>query len=83
MPLIQDIDLLYPAATILLDLTADEEFIENVAKVMIKFGVFEYVIYDKLSLLIHLNSRLGTSQMKKLRDLFIGMVLNLACNIED
>ena len=26
---------------------------------------------------------LNTTQLKKLRDLFIGMILNLTCNIED
>ena len=30
-----------------------------------------------------MSCNLNTTQLKKLRDLFIGMVLNLTCNIED
>ena len=28
-------------------------------------------------------ANLNTNQLKKLRDLFIGMILNLTCNIEE
>ena len=36
-----------------------------------------------MSYLISKSTKLATTQLKKLRDLFIGIVLNLACNIED
>jgi hypothetical protein len=45
--------------------------------------MFKYVVYDQLSFLINKNTKLATTQLKKLRDLFIGIVLNLACNIEE
>jgi hypothetical protein len=67
----------------LLDLTANEQFIEKIAKNMLQYNMFEYVVYDQLSYLINKNTKLATTQLKKLRDLFIGIVLNLACNIEE
>ena len=78
---IQDMEILYPAATILLDLTANEDHIEEICASMQRHNLFKYIISDKLDQLMH--SDLRSTQMKKLRDLFIGMVLNLTCNIED
>ena len=46
-------------------------------------AMFDYVINDKLMQLIDPQALLRTTQLKKLRDLFIGIVLNLTCNIED
>lgn len=34
-------------------------------------------------MLLNFSSSLQTTQLKKLRDLFIGMTLNLTCNIDD
>ena len=76
-------DLLYPAATVLLDLTANEEKVEEMVNLMIGKKIFEYIIYDKLMYMINKNAIIKDTQLKKLRDLFIGMVLNLACNVED
>jgi hypothetical protein len=50
---------------------------------MKQLGLFNYVINDKLTQLIDQRALLRTTKMKKLRDLFIGIVLNLTCNIED
>ena len=44
-------------------------------------NMFSYIVFDKLEQLMKCS--LHTTQLKKLRDLFIGMILNLTCNIED
>lgn len=75
--------MLYPAATILLDLTANEEKIEVVCDHCSRLDLYTYIIQDKLSQLLEHGDDLKTTQLKKLRDLFIGMTLNLACNIEN
>jgi hypothetical protein len=76
-------EMLYPAATILLDLTANEERIEEVCEHCRRHDMFDYIIHDKLDQLLNCPDQLTTTQLKKLRDLFIGMTLNLACNIEN
>lgn len=76
-------DILYPAATVLLDLTANEEKVEDMVNLMINENLFDYIIKDKLMPLINKNAIINGTQLKKLRDLFIGIVLNLACNVED
>ena len=50
---------------------------------MLAYNVFEDLIRDKLRYLLSPGAILETQQLKKLKDLFMGMVLNLACNIED
>ena len=45
--------------------------------------MFDYIIHVQLSHLMSPQTKLDTSQLKKLRDLFIGIVLNMSCNIED
>lgn len=79
---IQDMETLYPAATILLDLTANEEKVDEICSFCREKGMFSYIIQDKLQQLLSQSDRLHSTQLKKLRDLFIGMTLNLACNVE-
>lgn len=79
----KDIESLYSAATILLDLTANEEQVEQISKQMLAYHVFEDIVKDKLRYLMHPQAVLETPQLKKLKDLFMGMVLNLTCNIEE
>ena len=55
-PEICDMDLLYPAATILLDLTANEEKVEEMVSLMVKHKMFDFIIKEKLMLLIHKNA---------------------------
>jgi hypothetical protein len=50
--IIQEIDTLYPAATILLDLTANEERIEEVCVHCKRHNMFEFIINDKLKQLL-------------------------------
>jgi hypothetical protein len=48
---------------------------------MIKHDMYAHIIKYQLPILM--NQELRQTQLRKLRDLFIGMVLNLTCNIED
>ena len=71
--------ILYPSATVLLDMTANENCIEKVAGMMMRHDMFEFVLHQLRELL----KFKPTSQMpSKLRDLLIGVILNLACNVE-
>lgn len=79
----KEIDMLYAAATILLDLTANEENIEKVSENCQRHDMFRFIIQDNLIMLLDHEDSLKTTQLKKLRDLFIGMTLNLTCNIDD
>jgi hypothetical protein len=47
-PIIQNIEMLYSAATILLDLSANEQYIDRISASMRRLGMFDYVINDKL-----------------------------------
>jgi hypothetical protein len=80
---IKDVEMLYAAATILLDLSADEEKIEKVSLNCNKYGLFSFIINHKLNKFLNHSDALKTTQLKKLRDLFIGMTLNLTCNIDE
>jgi len=48
---------------------------------MIKHDMYAYIIQYQLPIMVNQDFR--QTQLRKLRDLFIGMVLNLTCNIED
>jgi hypothetical protein len=73
-------EVLYSSATVLLDLCANEQFIIDISELMKSKDMFN-IICHYLSLLM--NEKLKTTQLKKLRDLFMGIILNLACNIEN
>ena len=74
----------YPAATVLLDLTANENCIEKVAKLIKDRNLFD-VIVQELDLAFKRKFS-STSPQKvyynRFRDLMIGIVLNLTCNVE-
>ena len=61
MPIFIDLDILYSAATILLDLSANDSYIERIGKQMLRLGMFKYVFEDKLAQLIHRNTKLNTT----------------------
>lgn len=71
--------ILYPAATVLLDMTANENCIEKVAELMLQNDMFEFVLSQLKELL---RFKPESQLHSKLRDLLIGVVLNLACNVE-
>ncbi|CDW74517.1 UNKNOWN [Stylonychia lemnae] len=77
---VNETQVLYATATVLLDLTANEDCLEKVAQLMRDHNLLEFV-YNKLNNFIRLNPQ--DSQYQKLRDLFIGILLNLACNVEN
>ena len=58
---IQNMEILYPAATILLDLTANENLIEQVSVCMKKHNMFNYIIQDKLIHLMDPQANLNTT----------------------
>ena len=75
----------YPAATVLLDLTANENCIERVAELVMKYDLLNIVITE---LEISLQSRTQKASASKVyysrfRDLMIGIILNLTCNVEN
>ena len=75
----------YPAATVLLDLTANENCIERVAELVMKYDLLNIVITE---LEISLQSRTKKASASKVyysrfRDLMIGIILNLTCNVEN
>ena len=74
----------YPAATVLLDLTANEACIETVAQLIKSKGLFDVVMHE---LDLALKRKVSKSNPNKVylnrfRDLMIGIVLNLTCNVE-
>lgn len=78
---IRVVDLLYPAATVLLDLTANDQLIDQLSVDLKKWDIFNFIINKMLPKLTCV--QYPDCQTKKMRDLFIGIVLNLTCNIED
>ena len=75
----------YPAATVLLDLTANEQCIEQVALLVMEHNILEIVIQE---LEISLQRRMPKACADKVyycrfRDLMIGIILNLTCNVEN
>jgi hypothetical protein len=74
----------YPAATVLLDLTANENCIEKVAQLIKERSLFDIILRE---LELALQRKVSKSDPKKVylnrfRDLMIGIVLNLTCNVE-
>ncbi len=72
------------AVTVLLDLTASEAALDRVAQYLKSHSMFEF-IFKELTALLHrsllANSDKGDKQ-RRFRDLLIGIVLNLACNVD-
>lgn len=75
----------YPAATVLLDLTASEICIESVAVMVKNKDLLTVVIKelkDALSKKVPKNA-VNRVYLNRYRDLMIGIVLNLTCNVEN
>ena len=73
-------NVLYPAATVLLDLTANENCIELVADGLVRNQMLDFLC-SMLRELLEKDIKNGFQM--KLRDLFLGILLNLSCNVED
>jgi hypothetical protein len=71
---------LYASATVLLDMTASETCIEEVSKLLYDKKMFPFIVGKLLNLM---GRNLVLTHMTKLRDLFVGIVLNLTCNVEN
>jgi len=74
----------YPGATVLLDLTANEQCIEKVAQMMKERGLYD-VIVRELEISMARKVPKGCPekiQYNRYRDLMIGIILNLTCNVE-
>ena len=74
----------YPAATVLLDLTANEGCIEKVAGLIQAKDLFQVIVTE---LEVALARKIGKTcpnrvYLNRYRDLMIGIVLNLTCNVE-
>lgn len=74
----------YPAATVLLDLTANETCIEKVANLIKEKQIFNIIIRElDESLKRHIpKGSPNKVHLNRYRDLMIGIVLNLTCNVE-
>lgn len=76
----------YPAATVLLDLTANETCIERVAELVMHHDMLGIVIKELELSLQRRNKNLGSTNkvyLSRFRDLMIGIILNLTCNVEN
>ncbi|CDW90949.1 UNKNOWN [Stylonychia lemnae] len=74
----------YPAATVLLDLTANENCIEKVAFLIKDKDLFDVILVEleeSLQRKVPKNSP-NKVYLNRFRDLMIGIVLNLTCNVE-
>ena len=74
----------YPAATVLLDLTANEQCIEKVAKLILQKEMLPVVV-SELKQFINLKVPKQAANrvfLTRYRDLMIGIILNLTCNVE-
>ena len=74
----------YPAATVLLDLTANENCIEKVAHLIRSKDLFDVImreLEEALQRKVPKNSP-HKVYLNRFRDLMIGIVLNLTCNVE-
>ncbi len=78
------IQIKYPAATVLLDLTANEQCIEKVAKLIEQRDLFKVIIRELELALERKVKRNSPNKVyyNRFRDLMIGIVLNLTCNVE-
>jgi hypothetical protein len=74
----------YPAATVLLDLTANEQCIDKVAKLVKDMDLFKVIIVELENSLNRKVSKSNANRVyfNRFRDLMIGIVLNLTCNVE-
>ena len=70
----------YPGATVLLDLTANEEIFERVASLMGKYGLFKTVLYELGEAFGRGKVKILPANFDRYRDLLIGIVLNMTCN---
>lgn len=75
----------YPAATVLLDLTANEQCIEKVAVLIMKHNILQIVVSELECSLARRIPKSGPQKvyLSRFRDLMIGIILNLACNVEN
>mmetsp|Transcript_25102 Transcript_25102/g.24567 ORF Transcript_25102/g.24567 Transcript_25102/m.24567 type:complete len:261 (+) Transcript_25102:914-1696(+) len=74
----------YPAATVLLDLTANENCIEKVAQLIKEKDLFAVIIKELEEALKRKVPKQSPNKvyLNRFRDLMIGIVLNLTCNVE-
>src|ERR1700733_3495389 len=74
----------YPAATVLLDLTANENCIEKVAHLIKEKDIFDMIISELEQALQRKVPKNAPNKiyLNRFRDLMIGIVLNLTCNVE-
>ena len=75
----------YPAATVLLDLTANELCIERVAILIKNHDILSIVIDELEQSLLRRVPKTGPNRVyySRFRDLMIGIILNLTCNVEN
>lgn len=78
------INIKYPAATVLLDLTANENCIEKVAHLIKEKDLFDVIMIELEQALIRKVPKNSPNKvyLNRFRDLMIGIVLNLTCNVE-
>ena len=74
----------YPAATVLLDLTANEGCIEKVAHLIKEKDLFDIILVELEEALKRNVDKKSPNKvyLNRFRDLMIGIVLNLTCNVE-
>ncbi len=78
------IQIKYPAATVLLDLTANENCIEKVANLIKDKNLFNLIMSELEQALQRKVPKTSPHKvyLNRFRDLMIGIVLNLTCNVE-
>lgn len=75
-----------PATTVLLDLTANAPTLELVANFMYQNRMLIYCLNKTRMLLEKPKQILAVKEIElrdKVRDLYIGIILNLACNVDN
>ena len=75
----------YPAATVLLDLTASEMCIERVAQMVKSKDLLNTVVKELHEALARKVPKTAPNRiyLNRYRDLMIGIILNLTCNVEN
>lgn len=71
----------FSAVTVLLDLTANEGCLEKVAKFLMEHSMYGR-IFEELQLMLQRCSAPKAEKLCRYKDLLIGIILNLACNVE-